>query len=325
MRAGGIGGERAQTRIYAKAKSDVVNAAVEEVKTNRSLTSEMTRFQLHKLMRQAEMPDGSHATVEMQQAAMYALLQEKGNNQDAQEIRDAVAKMGLLVDDDGNYFEALRDGQGRIIPNQYGFAQIDRSKPVTDQAEIGRRRDWQQFFDDAAGGSPHSMVTYSGTNKSEARSGNLVDDIRGGFLRDATSGKFSPDKILKADIDELKTLLEDINSPAGYYAGLSSDKQRQVNDTLESAILRLQGNENINAGIDDRNRGAMNDILATINPAYAPRIVNGKRLYPVDENKAIVPPDQRTGAEKTFLAPVDVPGVHRPGAYYTDWNVDLQL
>ena len=325
VRAGGIGGERAQTRIYAKAKSDVVNAAVEEVKTNRSLTSEMTRFQLHKLMRQAEMPDGSHATVEMQQAAMYALLQEKGNNQDAQEIRDAVAKMGLLVDDDGNYFEALRDGQGRIIPNQYGFAQIDRSKPVTDQAEIGRRRDWQQFFDDAAGGSPHSMVTYSGTNKSEARSGNLVDDIRGGFLRDATSGKFSPDKILKADIDELKTLLEDINSPAGYYAGLSSDKQRQVNDTLESAILRLQGNENINAGIDDRNRGAMNDILATINPAYAPRIVNGKRLYPVDENKAIVPPDQRTGAEKTFLAPVDVPGVHRPGAYYTDWNVDLQL
>jgi hypothetical protein len=326
IRAGGIGGERAQTRIFAKAKSDVVNAAVEEVKTNRTLTSEMTRFQLHKLMREAKMPDGQEATVEMQQAAMYALLQEKGNNQDANEIRDAVSKMGLMVDDDGRYYEALRDNNGRIIPNANGWPQIDRSKEVKDKNEISRRRDWQQFFDDAAGGSPHSMVTYSGTNKSEARSGNMVDDIRGGFLRDATSGKFSPEKILKADIDELKTLLEDINSPSGYYAGLDSEKQQQVNATLESAILRLQGNENINAGIDDRNRGVMNDILATVNPTdYAPTIRNGKRVYPVDANKAIVPPSARTGDEQSFAAPVDVPGVHRPGSYYSDWDVDLQL
>jgi hypothetical protein len=325
-RAGGIGGDRAQTRIFAKAKSDVVNAAVEEVKTNRTLTSEMTRFQLRKLMRTGEMPDGQHATVEMQQAAMYALLQEKGNNQDANEIRDAISKMGLMVDDDGRYYEAKRDANGRIIPGPTGWPEIDYNREVKDKAEISRRRDWQQFFDDAAGGSPHSMVTYSGTNKSEARSGNMVDDIRGGFLRDATSGKFSPEKILKADIDELKTLLEDLHSPTGYYAGLTDEKKQQVNTTLESAILRLQSNENINAGIDDRNRGAMNDILAVVNPTdYAPVVRNGKRIYPVDENKAIIPPAQRTGGEKEFAAPVDVPGVHRSGSYYTEWDVDLQL
>lgn len=323
---GGVDGQRGATRVFAQATDEVVAAAVKEVKTNRVLTSQMSRSQLHKLMQDAEMPDGSHATVEMQQAAMYALLQEKGNNQDANEIRDAVAKMGMMMDDDGNYYEALRDDDGRLILNENGWPQRDESRQITDQKEISRRRDWQQFFDDAAKDSPHSMVTYSGTNKSDARAGLMVEGMHEGFLRDATSGKFSPDKMLKADIDELKTLLEDRNSPTGYYAHLDPDKKRQVDATLESAILRLQSNENINSSIDDRNRGAMNDILSLINPAeYGPRIVDGKRVYTVDENKAIIPRSRATGDEREFRAPVDVPGVHRPGEYYTKWDVDPQV
>ncbi|HRJ06803.1 MAG TPA: hypothetical protein PK096_01395 [Candidatus Saccharibacteria bacterium] len=329
IRAGGIGGDRAQTRIYAKAKDEVINAAVEEVKkTNRALTSEMTRFQLHKLMREGTMPDGKEATTEMRQAAMYALLEDKGNNQDANEIRDAIAHMGMMVDDHGNYYEALRDDDGFLILNEHGFAQIDTSKRITDKAEIGRRRDWQQFFDDAVKGTPHSLVTYSGTNKSEARAGTMVDDMRMAFVRDATGGKFSPEKMLKADIDELKTLVEDLNNPNGFYSRLDAEKQQQVKSTLESAILRLQGNENINAGIDDRNRGAMNDILAFVNPTeYAPE-GNGRddRRYIVDANKAIVPRSkmaEQTTAE--FRAPVAIPGVHRPGSYYKEWDVDPNL
>lgn len=330
-RAGGIGGSRAQTRLYAKAKEDVVNAAVAEVKTNRSLTSEMTRRQLHKLMQEAEMPDGSKATTEMQQAAMYALLQDKGNNEDAQEIRDVVSRMGMMVDDRGRYYEPQRDpATGFLIRDPVtGFPQIDRTKEITDQKEISRRRDWQQFFDDAVSGSAHSLVTYSGTNKSEARAGTMVDTIREGFVRDATTGKFSPDKLLKADIDELKMLLEDLHSPSGYYATLGDAQKDQVKSTLESAILRLQRNENINAGIDDRNRGAMNDILALINPTeYGPVPgPGGARMYTVNENKAIIPQSQVDAgtATKQFKAPVDVPGVHKPGQYYKDWDVDLQL
>lgn len=353
-RAGGIGGERAATRIYAKAKGDVVNAAVEEVKkTNRALTSEMTRFQLHKVMQKAQMPDGSHATVEMQQAAMYALLQEKGNNEDAQEIRDAIAMMGMMVDPDtGEYYEALRDpSNGHLIRNKFGFAQIDRSKKIVDKSEIERRRDWQQFFDDAKQGSKHSMVTYSGTNQSEARAGTMVDDMRGGFMRDAVGGKFSPEKMLKADVDELKFLLEDIHSPNGHYADLNDEQKAKVRDTLEGAILNLQGNENINAGIDDRNRGVMNDILAFVNPEkYSPaetrtvRDADGstrqERLYRVGPDKQIIArgKDEIPG-EKKFTAPIGVPGVHYnipvkdpatgeiigERGYYREWNVDLQL
>lgn len=328
-RAGGIGGKRAQTRIYAKAKDQVVKAALEEIKTNRSLTSELTRKQLHKLMQEAEMPDGTKATVEMQQAAMYTLLQDKGNNEDAQEIRDVIASMGMLVDEDtGQYFEPQRDADGNLIRNEDGFPQIDRSKQITNPDEIERRRDWQQLFLDAKSGSQHSMVTFSGTNQSEAGAGTMVDGTRDGFMRDATGGKWSPKKMLGADLDELKFLLEDLHSPDGQFAKLSDKKKAKARDSIKRSILSLQENENINSNIDDRNRGVMNDILNELDPEeFGYTDIDGRRFYKVDKNNAIVPNSEQAEHKdlSDFEASIDVPGVHKPGKYYKKWDLDRQL
>ncbi len=323
-RAAGVGGELGITRVYASAKKAATDAAVEAVTVNRSLASDLSRFDLHDVLFKGRMPDGKAASLEMKQAAMYALLQDKGNNQDAQEIRDAIGKLGMVQVEDPTtgqkgYFEVKRDSKGRIVYDANNRVQADMSRQITNSSDISLRRDWQQFFDDAKKGSAHSMVTYSGTNGSEARSGLMVEDARGAFMRDALSGKFGAEKMLKADIDELKTLYSDMVNPNGYYVEtLSDDQRRVVNTALESAILELQGNENINAGIDDRNRGMMNEILARINPAY--KLPSGN--FPVGDDRAIIPPGSRTGGEKEFATPDAVSHV-TPG-YYTDRDVSFR-
>ena len=333
--AAGIGGKEAQTRILAQAKAQVVKTATEAVQTNRTLASEMTRGQLHKVMQRGVMPDGTKASVEMQQAAMYVLLQDKGNNEDAQEIRDVIARQGMMLDEEtGEYYEALRDDNGRLILDKYQRAQIDRDQKITDENVIGRRRDWQQFFADAMNGSSHSMVTLSGTNKSEAKAGTMVDDMRHAFVRDAIGGKLGPGAMKKADIDELKFLLEDMHDPQGIFATFSDKEQATAKQAIKQAILGLQGNEEQNAQIDPRNRGAMNDILNLIDPdefAYT-KDSNGKRLYDVDRTNAIVPKSKADEAVGTFAAPLNVPGVHYPttksgdpARYYKEWDLDLQL
>lgn len=326
-RAAGIGGEIAETRVFAAARDSIVNKTVEAVKINKSLTSEMTRAQLHTLLFDGSLPNGTTATIEMQQAAMYALLEDKGNNQDAQEIRDAIAKKGMVqdVDASGNiaYYEAERDSHGHVI-YENGKPKANKSASISAE-EVDLRRDWQQFFDDAASKTPHKMVTYSGTNKSEARSGTMVDDIRGGWIRDARGGKFSPDKLLNADIDELKTLYSDMvnTDPDSYYNSLSNDQREQINKAFESAILQLQGNPTVNTRIDDRNRGVMNDILAKINPDYATSRDGDHNIYPVGDDKAIIPLHQRTAAimssADTFKAPLS----EVQPSYYTDRDIDI--
>lgn len=307
-RAAGVGGELAETRVYARASKTVIDAAVEAVEVNKTLTSSMNRDQLKKLLYTGMIGEKAQ-TVEMQQAAMYALLDEKGNNQDAQEIRDAIAQKGFMVDaETGKYYEAKRDDNEFLIRGPDGRAQIDMSKEISAK-EAGDRRDWQQFFDDAAGKSPHSMVTYSGTNKSEARSGNLVDDMRGAFIRDARDGKLSPDKILKADIDELKSLYYDMTDPRGQFYNLPPAEKARYGAAFESAILQLQKNPNVNSGIDDRNRGLMNDILAVVNPDYSiGTSPDGKPMYAVAEDNSILSPAERaaSGSTKTFASPVGI-------------------
>ena len=339
-RAAGIGGREGEIQAYSKAWKQLVGEITENVETARSITSDYSRAQLKDILFKGKDPSGAPVTEALRQAAMYELLEKKGNNQDAQEIRDAIAKKGLMQDEKtGEYYEALRDPTtGRLVLTDDGRAQIDRSSPVTDNDEVSARRDWQQFYDDAANKSPHKLVTYSGTNKSDARSGLLVDESRTGIIRDALGGKFSPEKILNADVDELKSLYFDMEDPNGYYRSLTPDQQQKVNETLESSILQLQGNRNINTRIDDRNRGMMNEILAHIDPRYAETKLdaagnpvldtNGNPIhtYPVGEDKAIIPPNKRATAKKKceFEPPVTVKP-HDPAKpdkdYYTNRTI----
>lgn len=319
-RAAGIGGREGEIRAYSKAWKQLVGEVGENVDTARTILSDYTRNDLHAVLFDGHEPgDPSKPVSEaVRQAAMYELLQKKGNNQDAQEIRDAIVKKGLLTGKDGRHYEAKRKN-GKLVLTKDGYPEIDYDRPVTDPEEIANRRDWQQFFDDAAGKSPHSMVTYSGTDKSNARSGGLVSDMRSGFVRDALGGKFSPEKMLKSDVDELKSLYFDMADPEGYYQNLEDWQKQKVNKALETSILQLQGNENVNAGIDDRNRGMMNEILAKINPAYA----TGDHQFPVDENKAIIPLDKRGDVtpSDTFEAPITVDDPTSGRRYYTERTI----
>lgn len=308
------------TRVYAKAKADVVQSVVDEVKTNRTLTSEMTRRQLHTMLYDGVDTNNEPVTVEMRQAAMYELLQEKGNNMDAQEIRDAVAKMGVAVDDDGNFFEYQRDPEGRIVRDARGFAMLDRSRPVSAE-EAGKRRDWQQFFEDAAKGSPHNIGTLSGTNRSEFKSGNSVDTSRDAFFRDVLGGKFKPQSILKYDVDELKIFLSDMRKPDGEYSKLSDEQKAQFEKAFTSAVHGLQTHATYKGDIDDRNRGVMNEIVAEVNPDYlAGYTADGHAIFNVDEDKALLRADQRDQAADQFRTPIIVP----PNTY-TDRNIEHAL
>ena len=50
----------------------------------------------------------------------------------------------------------------------------------------------------------------------------------------------SDEKMLKADIDELKYLFTDITDPTGEYSHLSSSQKASVNKTIVEAVIALQ-------------------------------------------------------------------------------------
>ena len=263
----------------------------------------------------------------MQQAAMYELLQKKGNNDDAQVIRDAVSDMGMVVDETtGLFYEPQRDNDGRVVIVN-GRPVADMSRQIIDTSEIGRRRDWRQFFVDAASGSPHSQVTLSGTDKSDGEAGTLLSTIKGGFMRDALGGKFGPEKMLKADIDELKYLFTDITDPTGEYSHLSSSQKASVNKTIVEAVIALQTHPTYKGQIDDRNRGVMNQIVAKLDPSYdGGTDSNGKPLFYVGDDKSLMkPPVSPTGNERTFSSPI--PGTlpedrrNKNNPHYDDWKI----
>ena len=305
-RAAGIGGVSAEARIFAQATKTVVDAAVQEVKDDRYLLSQYTRAQLHNVLFQGQGLHGETVTTEMQQAAMYELLQKKGNNQDAQTIRNAIRDMGMVVDETtGKFYEPeMENGRVKIVN---GRPVADVNRPIDDK-EVGNRRDWQQFFIDAAGGSPHSQVTLSGTDKSDGESGTMLSGVSDGFMRDARGGKFGPEKMLKADIDELKFLYTDIVDPNGEYARLGGAEKTAVDKTIVESIIALQKHPTYKGQIDDRNRGVMNQIVAKLDPSYdtGTTDANGKPVYYVNADKTLMQkPSNPTGSERTFSAPVD--------------------
>lgn len=313
--AGGVEGKAGATRIQAQVTKEFIEESVKAVMTNRSLTSQLTRNQLKKMLYDGVDENGQEVTTEMQQAAMYELLQEKGNNMDAQEIRDSITKKGFHYDEARNkYYEFERDASGRVVRDAEGRPQADLSREVSAET-AGDRRDWQQFFEDAAKGSPHNIGTLSGTNRSESKAGNLVDDTRYAFIRDAAfTGKFGPEKLVKADIDELKIIAEDMQDPNGEYARLSTEDRARFDASFENAVIGVQTHPSYKGQIDDRNRGVMNDILARINPAYRTGRVDssGNPIFDVRNDNSIVTAGSADAARQ-FTAPIHV-DLTRPGS-----------
>lgn len=313
--AGGIGGERAQNRVYAKAKSDVVNAAVEEVKTNRSVINGYSREMLKHMIYQGEDPLTRKAvTEEMKQAAMYEILIDKGNNMDANEIRDAINAKGMAVDEaTGDYYEPVIEDGVVKLDNITKQPVPDMSRPIS-KKDAGSRRDWQQFFIDAMKTSPHKLSTLSGTDQSKLNSGTSTDTSVGAFLRDIGGGKFGPERLANADVDELKIWLTDIRSGTGEFSQLPADKRNRIAQRLIDTVRTAQTDINIRGKIEDRNRGVMNEIVGALDPSYAvgnsvdPTKIN---TFKTDSIGAITNGDD---AESTFTSPIPVPPtIYTPG------------
>ena len=180
-RAAGIGGAQAEARIFAKATKSVVDAAVTEVKDHlpsryilratpqcTSLWSRPSRWKSHNR-------DATGGNTE--------LLQKKGNNDDAQVIRDAVSDMGMVVDETtGLFYEPQRDNDGRVVIVN-GRPVADMSRQITDTSG-SRTSTWLaavlRWCSKWLTSQPKSH--YLGTDKGDGEAGTLLSTIKGGFI-----------------------------------------------------------------------------------------------------------------------------------------------
>ncbi len=270
--AGGVGGVSAANRIYAKAKKDIVGGYMEEVDNSRSVLSEYTARELVRLHTEGIDRDNNQVydptTGEGNTALVDAALQEialnKGNNWAFQKMRDRVADMSLIYDEDsGEYFDLERDASGNVVRDPV-TDEAGRGRRLTNQDEIDRRRDVQQLFADAAKKSKLRVANLSQTELSAFESGVSSSTGQQAIIRDVLAGKFDQEKIVSMDVDELQRMVQVLrrDDVRDYIDG----QDPEALERLMTVIDKAQANSNINGAIKDRERGVMNAIAAYVDP-----------------------------------------------------------
>jgi len=207
--AGGIGGESASNRIYAKAKRDIVSAYLEDVENSRSVLSEYSLAELIQLhQRGRDRDDNDVSTNEaLRDAAMREILLTKGNNWAYQRTKDYVSTLGMNYDEDDNaYYELVRDAQGFVQKDAEG--NLLRGARITNQAEIDRRRDIQQLFVDSAKNSKLAIKSFSGTDRGNAEVGTFFLESQEAIVRDINDKKINASRLAQTDVDELQRTIQ---------------------------------------------------------------------------------------------------------------------
>jgi hypothetical protein len=269
-RAGGIGGEAAATRIYAKAKKEVISASMEAIDNSRSIISEYTPKQLIKLHREGL--DKNNRDVSDNEALRFAAMQElllnKGNNWALQKLRDDTAiRFGMIYDEDaGEYYDTVKNASGEIAYDANGKAQ--RGRILTDD-EVDKRRDAQQLFADAAKKSPLKVANLSQTDLSDFESGTSVTDGKQAIIRDIIMGKFDRQKIASLDVDELQRMVMVIRDQSVREQIDAADPEAL--DKLRAVIDGAQEDPMVSGSIKDRERGVMFALASYIDPAERDR------------------------------------------------------
>lgn len=315
--AGGIAGEMGANRVYARAKSEGVSAYMEDVKNSRSVLSEYTAKQLVKLHVDGVDREGNQVynpvTGEGNTAIVDAALQEialnKGNNWAFQKMRDRVADMGMMYDENsGAYYDMVRDAKGEVIRDPV-TGQAQRGAQITDQKVIDRRRDVQQLFADAAKNTKLRVANLSQTEISGFETGISTTSSQEAIIRDIFAGKFDQSRIVNMDVDELQRMVQVIRDPA--IRNHINQNDDQALGKLLKTIDGAQANKQINGSIKDRERGVMNAIAAYIDPQDAARTDKEDTYYVDPTNDYIRVHAGDTNAVKQSARTI-APGIYDP-------------
>jgi hypothetical protein len=275
QRAGGIGGEAAATRIYAKAKKEVVAGYMEAIDNSRSIISDYTPKQLYKLHHEGIDKNGRDVSGNdaLVFAAMQELLLNKGNNWAMQKLRDDTAtRYGMLFDEDtGIYYDTVKDASGEIMYDDNGRAQRGTQ---LNAAEVETRRDAQQLFADAAKKSPLKVANLSQTDLSDFESGTSVTNGEQAIIRDIVAGKFDRQKIAGLDVDELQRMVMVVRNQSvrDKIGPAALEKLREVIDSTQEDPM-------LSGSIKDRERGVMFALASYIDPAEASRDDADRELH----------------------------------------------
>ncbi|AHB42186.1 hypothetical protein RAAC3_TM7C00001G0324 [Candidatus Saccharibacteria bacterium RAAC3_TM7_1] len=246
--AGGIGGESASNRIYAKAKKDIVSAYLEDVENSRSVLSEYSLAELIKLHQTGHDRDENDVSSNeaLRDAAMREILLTKGNNWAYQRTKDYVSTLGMNYDEDDNaYYELVRDAQGFIQKDAEGKPL--KGVRITDQAEIDRRRDIQQLFVESAKNSKLAIKSFSGTDRGNAEVGTFFLEGQEAIVRDINDKKINASRLAQTDVDELQRTIQILRDD-DMRGRIDESARVSLVNTIEFALTDPQ----VRAGIGDR-------------------------------------------------------------------------
>lgn len=191
-RGGGVGGEEAANRIYAKARADLVKATLDDITASRSVLTEYSLNELIELHQNHKTRDNQPASESMIDAAMQEIMLSKGNNWAFQKTKDYVASRGMHYDE---------------ITNKY-YEDAAKTIEITDQKEIDRRRDEQQLFVDAVKNSKLAIKSLSGTDRGDLETGTFTMSSQSAITRDIRDQKINANRLAETDIDELMRMVQ---------------------------------------------------------------------------------------------------------------------
>lgn len=235
---GGVGGQEASNRIYAKARADIVKATLDDITASRSVLTEYSLNELINLHQNHNTRDGQPASDAMIDAAMQEILLAKGNNWAFQKTKDYIASRGMHYDETTNKY----------------YEDAARTIEITDQTEIERRRDEQQLFVDSVKNSKLAIKSLSGTDRGDLETGTFTMSSSGAIHRDIRDQKINATRLAETDIDELMRMVQVLRDD-GVRGSLSPDQRQGLIDQI--AFATDPNNPQISGRIAQREKEMM--------------------------------------------------------------------
>lgn len=277
MEAGYIGEDAGANRVYARAKSEVVQAYLDDVKNSRSVLSEYSLKELMSIQQ-----DGFDMRLKrdvkdneaLRDAAMQEIMLSKGNNWSFQKIKDSIAvQHGMIYDDSQNkYFQVQRDSEGNaILDDKYMPV---KGAEIKDQKIIDRNRDVQQMLGDAIKNSGLAIKSISGTDRGNMEVGTFVLSGKNAILRDIKDKKIKATRLAGTDVDELQRMVQVLRDDEKR-SGLTPDAREALADTIKFALEDPQ----VSAEIGTREKellGVISDYAKDDRPVIP---LNDKKAY----------------------------------------------
>ncbi len=276
MEAGYISEEAGANRVYARAKSEVVQAYLEDVKNSRSVLSEYSLKELMSIQQ-----DGYDLRLKrdvkendaLRDAAMQEIMLSKGNNWAFQKIKDSIAvQHGMIYDDAVNkYYQVQRDGEGNVKVDANN--QPLKGAEITDQAVIDRNRDVQQMLGDAIKNSGLTIKSISGTDRGNMEVGTFFLSGKDAILRDIRDKKIKATRLAGTDVDELQRMVQVLRDD-DKRRELKPDARKALADTIEFALTDPQ----VSAELGTREQ----ELLGVISDY----VKDGRDTIPLSDKKA---------------------------------------